>query len=64
MQQLQTMARRLIEDAKYKDGWICKWLDIKSLIFFDQGIISNKLLHGLCPENHRHKFVERSMISE
>ena len=23
-----------------------------------------KILHGLCPDNPRHKFVERSMISE
>ena len=23
-----------------------------------------KILHGLCPDNLRHKFVERSMISE
>ena len=23
-----------------------------------------KILHGLCPDNLRHKFVERSMVSE
>ena len=29
---------------------------------FDQGVMT--FLHGLCPENLRHKFVGRSMISE
>ena len=24
----------------------------------------DKILHGLCPDNLRHKFVERSMVSE
>ena len=40
------------------------WLDVKSLIPFDQGVMTYKILHGLCPDNLRHKFVERSMVSE
>ena len=46
------------------DGWACKWLTVKSLISFDQGVMTYKILHDLCPENLRHKFTERSMISE
>ena len=63
-QRLQIRARKLIENAKYKDGWNCNWLDVKSLISFDQGVMTYKILHGLCPDNLRHTFVERSMVSE
>ena len=64
LQRLQIRASKLIENAKYKDGWNCNWLDVKSLISFDQGVMTYKILHGLCPDNLRHKFVERSMVSE
>ena len=64
MQRLQVRASKLIENARYEDGWNCNWLDVKSLISFDLGVITYKILHGLCPENLRHKFAERSMISE
>ena len=71
MQRLQIRARKLIENAKYKDVWNCNWLDVKSLISFDQGVMTykntawsmswlmGKILHDL-----RHIFVERSMVSE
>ena len=64
LQRLQIRARKLIENAKYKDGWSCNWLDVKSLISFYQRVMTYKILHGLCPDNLRHKFVERSMVSE
>ena len=64
LQRLQTRARKLIVDSNYKDGWNCKWVDVKPLISFDQGVMTYKILHGLCPHNLRHKFVERYMISE
>ena len=64
LQRLQTRAKKLIANAKYKDGWTCKWLSVESLISFDQGVMTYKILHDLCPENLRHKFTERSMISE
>ena len=64
MQRLQTRAKKLIANAKYKDGWTCKWLTVKSLISFDQGVMTYKILHDLCPENRRHKFTERSIVSE
>ena len=64
LQRLQTRAKKLIANAKYKDGWTCKWLNVKSLIYLDQGVMTYKILHDLCPENLRHKFTERSMISE
>ena len=41
-----------------------KWLSVKFLISFDQGVMTYKNLHGLCLENLRHNFTERSMISE
>ena len=63
-QRLQIRARKLTEDAKYKDWWNWNWMDVKSLISFDQGVMTCKILYGLCPNNLRHKFVERSMISE
>ena len=37
---------------------------MKSLISFDQGVMTLKILHGLSHDNLRHKFVERSMVSE
>ena len=58
------VVKKLIENAKYKDGWTCQRLSIKSLICFDQGVMTCKILHDLCPENLRHKFTKRSMISE
>ena len=64
LQSLQIRARKLIENAKYKDGWNCNWLDVKFLISLDQGVMTYKILHGPCPDNLRHKFVERSMVSE
>ena len=64
LQWLQTRARKLIEDTKCKDGWNCKWLNVKSLISFDQGFMVYKVLHCLYPKNLHHKFVERSMVSE
>ena len=62
LQRLQTRAKKLIANAKHKDGWTCKWLFVKSLISFDQGVMAYKILHDLCPENLRHKFTERSLI--
>ena len=64
LQRLQIRARNLIENAKYKDGWNCNWLDVKSLISLDLGVMTYKILHGLCPDNLRNKSVERSMVSE
>ncbi len=64
LQRLQTKARGLIEGAKYKDGWTCNWLDVKSLFSFDQGVMTYKILHDLCPSNLCQKFTKRSSISE
>ena len=64
LQRLQIRARKLIENGKYKYGWNCNWLDVKSLISFDQGVMAYKIQYGLSPNNLRHNFVERSMISE
>ena len=65
LQRLQTRAKKLIiANAEYKDGWTYKWLPVKSLISFDQRVMTYKIFHDLCPENLRHKFTERSMISE
>ena len=64
LQRLQIRARKLIENAKYKNGWNCIWLDVKSLISVNHGLMTYKILHGLCPDNLRNRFVERSMVSE
>jgi len=64
LQILQIGARKQIEEAKYKDGWNCNWVDVKSLISFYQRFMTYKILHGQLPDNLRRKFVERSMISE
>ena len=64
LQRLQTRAKELIKNAKYKDGWTCKWLTVNSLISFDKGVMTYRILHDLCPENLRHKFTERSVISD
>ena len=64
MQRLQIRAKKLIENDKYKDGWDCNWLGVKSFISFDQGVMTFKILHGLYPDYLRHIFIERSMISE
>ena len=63
LQRLQIRVRKLIENVKYRDGWDCNWLDVKSLVSFDQGVMAYKILHCLCPDNLHYKFVERSMIS-
>ena len=34
LQRLQIRARKLVQNAKYKDGWNCNWLDVRSLISF------------------------------
>ena len=34
------------------------------VLIFDQGVMTYRILHDLCPENLCHKFTERSMISE
>ena len=64
LQRLKTRAKKLIVGAKYKDCWNCEWLNVKSLLSFDKGVMTYKILHDLCPENLQHKFTERSMISE
>ena len=53
-----------MENAKYKDGWNCNWLDGKCLISFDQVAMTYKILHSLCPDNLHHKFVQIYIISE
>ena len=64
LQRLKIRARKLIENAKCKDAWDCNWVDIKSFISFGQGVMTCKILYGLCPDNLSNKFVERSMVSK
>ena len=63
LQRLQSRARRLIECARHKDGWVCDWLDVRNLIKFDRLITTYKINNGLCPENLKSKFTPRSNIS-
>ena len=64
LQRLQNRARRLIECARHKDGWVCDWLDVRNLIKYDQLITTYKIKNGLCPENLKNKFTPRSNISK
>ena len=59
----QNRARRLIECARHKDGWVCDWLDVRNLIKYDRLITTYKINNGLCQENLKNKFTPRSNIS-
>ena len=63
LQRLQSRANFLIENAKYKDGWVCDWLPVKELIRYDRLVMTHKILHGNCPDNLQNKFMRRSQIS-
>ena len=63
LQRLQSRAKLLIENAKYKDGWVCDCLPVKELIRYDRLIMTHKILHGNCPDNLKNKFMRRSQIS-
>ena len=63
LQRLQNRARRLIECASHKDGWVCDWLDVHNLVRYDRLITTYKINNGLCPENLKNKFTPRSNIS-
>ena len=43
LHRLQTRAKKLIVNAKYEDGWTCKWITFKSFISFDQEGMTKKL---------------------
>ena len=40
LQRLQNRARRLIECARHKDGWVYDWLDVRNLIKYDSRLIT------------------------
>ena len=50
LQWLKTRAKKLILDVKYKVGWSSKWPHVKSLLSFDQGVMTYISLHSLCPK--------------
>ncbi len=58
------MELREAGDVKYVNVWICKWLNVRSLISFDKGVMTYKVLHNLCPGNLWDGFTKGSMISE
>ena len=59
LQRLQNRARRLIECARHKDGWVCDWLDVRNLVKYDRLITTYKINNGLCPENLKNKFTQK-----
>ena len=63
MQTLQSRAKKLIENGKHKDGWVCEWLPVKKLIKYDRLVMTHKILNGKCPENFQDKFTKRSKVS-
>ena len=62
LQRLQNRARRLIECARHKGGWVCDWLDLRNLIKYDRLITTYQINNGLCPENLKNKFTPRSIF--
>ena len=63
LQRLQSRAKFLTEDAKYKDGWVCDTLPVKELIRYDRLVMTNKIFHRNCPDNMQNKFMRRSQLS-
>ena len=63
LQTLQSRAKKLIENGKYKDGWVCDWLPVKKLIKYDRLVMTHEILNGKCPENFQDKFTKRSKFS-
>ena len=63
LQTLQSRAKKLIEDGKYKDGWVCDWLPVKKLIKYDRLAMTHNILTGKCPENFQNKCTKRSKVS-
>ena len=64
LQRLQNRAHRLIECARYKDGWECDWLNVRNLLRYERLIATYKINNGLCPEILKNKFTPRSNISK
>ena len=63
LQRLQNRERRLIECERHKYGWVCDWLNVCNLIKNDRLIATYKVINGVCPENLKKKFTNRSNIS-
>ena len=63
LQTLQSRAKKLIENGKHKDVWVCDWLPVKKLIKYDRLVMTHKILNGKCPENFQDKFTKRSRVS-
>ena len=63
LRKLQSRAKKLIENGRYTDGWICDWLSVKKLIKYDRLVMTHKILNGKCPENLQDNFAKRPEIS-
>ena len=63
LQNLQNRARTIIERAKYRDNWSCKWLDVEQLIKFDRSVMTYKIMNRMCPESLWDKFPQISLHS-
>ena len=71
---LQNRTRRLIECPRHKDGWVCDWLNVCSLMKYDRLITTYKVkmdyvqraskIHSLLGGIFRYITQERLMISK
>ena len=47
---VKNLSCKLIPSAKYRDGWVCDLLDVRSMLRCDKLVLMHKILDGQCPE--------------
>ena len=55
LQTLQNRECKLIQFAKCKDGWVCDWLDVRSMTRYDKRVITHEMVNGQCPEKLKNR---------
>ena len=63
LQRLQDRAQTLIESAKFRDGWNCRWLSVTNPIKYDRAMMTYKMMNDLCPDSVNGRFSTMSEIS-
>ena len=52
----------LSRSGKYKDGWVCDWFDVRSVIRYDK-LVTHEMLNGQYSEKSKNRFTCRSEVS-
>ena len=63
LQRLQSRARSIIDNTKFKDRWSCSWLNLENIIRYGRNVMTYKIINKSCPENHFDKYLPRSCFS-